>query len=197
MVRWWVVVGCAAVAVVACTPAGSPVTSPTTTGATTSATAATGSTDVTSASPTTMAPYPTDVPAAARAHDVAGAEAFVSYWLQQLSYSWTTPASPVVSRLCLPTSKSCAAYEQTAAELVRDGQHYSGPPATALSVVALTTEGVMRVLVRYRQEPRSVLDREGKVVEKVGQADGRLEFALERGADGWLVGLIREVKDST
>ena len=97
-----------------------PSSSSTTGSAPTTTTAA----PTTSASPTTASPT-TDpnIPAAARAHTPAGAEAFVRYFYRAAEHRLDPPARRdlVPALPSLPSCKTCTAFEKTANRLVKTG----------------------------------------------------------------------------
>ena len=176
-----------------CTPGGGS-TPVGTSGGTTSATssgALTTSPSGTSSTATgswTALPYPSDVPEAARPHTDAGAEAFVRHWVDVQSSAWTRPEAGLLPLLCLPTSKSCANTEATAAELVANRRHYSGTPVSITSAVIFgPREGALSVLVLSVQEERSIIDDKGNVVEKVPRSSGTLDFRLVWQGERWWV----------
>jgi Family of unknown function (DUF6318) len=164
---------------------------------TTSSAATTTSAPTPSASPTTTATRAPDpnIPAAARAHTPAGAEAFTKYFYSQVNIAWTKPKSGLIQALSSPDCKSCAALEATAAELVKMGQHYNGPPATLVSVDQLG-EGVPghpELLVRLTQEHRNVIDRTGRVVLTDQREPGKFVATLRWSGHGWSIETVKSL----
>ena len=148
------------------------------------------------ASPTgTAMPLPTDLPAAAREHSAAGAEAFVRFFYRQMNRAWTQPAAGLIPPLCLSSSKSCAAIERTAQQLVRDQHRYVGEPLTIFLVVPLGagSPSSIAVDVQGRQERRDVVNAQGTVVLTDQQKPAHSEVQLVWLSDGWRVATIMGV----
>jgi hypothetical protein len=154
----------------------------------------------TTTAPTTTAPptsaSPTvdpNIPAAARAHTPAGAEAFVRYFYTQLNVAWTKPSSGLISTLSSPSCKSCAALEATSVDLVKKGHRYDGPPVTIVSVgnIGEVSPGHPEVLVRFTQERRNVIDSSGHVVLTDQRKQGKFVAALGWLSSGWSVETVK------
>jgi hypothetical protein len=160
------------------------------------------SSNTTGPSPTTTNPAPTNsattdpnIPAAARAHTPAGAEAFVRYFYAQVNVAWTKPTSGVISALSSPSCKSCAALEATAADLVKRKQHYDGAPVTIVSVGGLgeTSPGHPEVLVEFIQEERNVIDASGHVALTDKRQQGKFVVTLGWSGQGWSVVTVKSL----
>ena len=159
------------------------------------------SSSTSTSSPTTTAPPTTspttdpNIPVAARAHTPAGAEAFVRYFYSQLNVAWSKPQAGLISVLSAPTCKSCAALETTATDLVKNGQHYDGPPVTVLSVDSIgdASPGHPEVLVRFTQERRNVVDRSGNVVLTDQRKQGKFVATLGWSSRGWSVFTVKSL----
>ena len=152
----------------------------------------------TSASPTT-APAPTtdpNIPAAARAHTAAGAEAFVHYFLERLNVAWTTPRAGILSPLCQASSKACAGYEESAAELTKEGHRFDGNPVTVKSVRALSAMNPDKsdVLATVVQEPVREIDGAGKTHVTEVRENMRVDFELLYTDQAWSVMSIKIIK---
>lgn len=198
--EWFALAAIGLVLVVAGCTSGGVSGPPTGTGgstsAVTSAVPTTATASVTSsgtdptASPTgTAMPLPTDLPAAAREHSAAGAEAFVRFFFAQVNRAWTRPEAGLLSPLCLSTSKGCAALEETAADLVRKRQRYDGDPGTLMTVVAMGSGAPPEISVDVRgtQESRNVIDAEGSVVLSDPRKPTHFQIDLRWLPDGWRV----------
>ncbi|MHB8275187.1 MAG: DUF6318 family protein [Dermatophilaceae bacterium] len=151
-----------------------------------------------SASPTTTASPTTDpnIPAAARAHTPAGAEAFVRYFVERLNVAWTAPVAGILSPLCQATSKACAANEKTATRLVKEGHRYDGNPVTIKVIAALDSASPnhLDVLANVVQERRSEIDAAGKTYATDERKDLRLDFELLYTGQAWSVASTRIMK---
>ena len=143
-----------------------------------------------SASPTTAGPtIDPNIPAAARAHTPAGAEAFVRYFYSQLNIAWSKPQAGLITSLSAKTCKTCAALEGTAVDLAAKGSHYRGEVLTVETIGSISES---EVLVVGEQPIGSVIDSKGAVV-KSGIKVQPLKFVVTVAwpARGWLVQEIR------
>lgn len=196
VVRSWVsavwLAVCVAGVVGACTPSGGAGQPTATKSAAT--TSPTSSTVVTSSAPvtatgtaTSMLPYPIDVPAAARTHDAAGAEAFVTFYVEQVNRAWAQPSTGLLPPLSLAACKSCEQYEGSARDLVESGQRFAANAViqrTVASVAAAAEHA--RVLFVGQQPPTKVVDRQGATVRVQTSMALKLEFSLSW-AGAWRV----------
>ena len=99
-----------------------------------------------SVSPTTAGPtIDPNIPAAARAHTPAGAEAFVRYFYSQLNIAWSKPQAGLIAGLSAKTCKTCAALEGTAWDLTAKRQHYQGEALT-IDTDGSISESAVRVV---------------------------------------------------
>jgi len=153
------------------------------------------SSSTTASSPTITTPAPTasasptadpNIPAAARAHTPAGAEAFVRYFYAQLNRSWMTADPALLPPLSEPGCKTCAAFTATAASFRSKSQHYKGEIFSITSIGALGSgpKG-QEVLVIGRQEPGAVVDQSGTVIERSAAQAGKFIISLRWTGTGW------------
>lgn len=181
--------GCSGGAQAGTSPPSAKSSSPTTTSSA-PATAA-------SAAPTIAEPK-TDpnIPAVARAHTPAGAQAFVRYFFKRLNVAWTTPRTGILSPLCQPSAKSCAAYEKTATELTKEGRHFDENPVTVRSVRTLSAMNPNKydVLAQVVQEPRRQIDRAGKTYGTERRRNLRIDFELLYTDQAWSATSIDSMK---
>jgi len=158
--------------------------------ATSSSTTTSTSAPTVSVSPTTAGPtIDPNIPAAARAHTPAGAEAFVRYFYSQLNIAWSKPQTGLISGLSVETCKTCATLEGTAADLAAKRRHYLGE---VLAVKTIGSISESEVLVVGEQPIGAVIDSNGAVV-KSGTKVQPLKFVVTVAwpAEGWLVQEIR------
>jgi hypothetical protein len=152
---------------------------------------------VSTAAPTTAAPE-TDpnMPAAARAHTPAGAEAFVRYFFERLNVAWTTPRAGILFPLCQVSSQSCAAFEKSATELTKAGHHYDGNPLTVKSVGTLSPMNSNKydVLAQVVTEPVREIDGAGKTHATEQRENLRVDFELLYTYQGWSATSIKTTK---
>jgi len=149
----------------------------------------------TPASPTTDPTTDPNIPAAARLHTPAGAEAFVRYFYSRVNAAWTKPSAGLISALSSSGCLSCDALEATAADLVKKRQHYDGPPVTIVSVgnIGEVSPGHPEVLVRFTQERRNVIDSSGHVVLTDQRKQGKFVAALGWLSRGWSVETVKSL----
>jgi len=151
-----------------------------------------------SAAPKTTAAPKTDpnIPAAARAHTTAGAEAFVRYFFERLNVAWTAPRAGILSPLCQASSKSCAASEETAARLTKEAHRYDGNPVTVefIGTLDATNPNRYEVLANLVQERRSEIDADGKTYVTDKRKNLRLDFELLYTGQAWSVISIQDMK---
>jgi hypothetical protein len=120
-----------------------------------------------------------NIPAAARAHTPAGAEAFVGYFFKQLNRSWSTADPTLLPLLSKPVCKTCGAYAASAASFRSKNQHYRGE-AMSVSLIAAQGKGLKgeEVLVVAEQKPGALVDAKGKVIETSPGQTGKLIVSL-------------------
>lgn len=147
----------------------------------------TGATSTSSPSPTTaVAAVDPNIPAAARAHTNAGAEAFAKYFFTQLNRSWATADPSLLPPLSDPGCKTCGAFTSSAASFRSKHQHYRGEVFSATHVGALG-EGVkgQEVLVVGRQDAGAIVDQAGKVIKTSVRQAGKFVVSLSWTGRGW------------
>ena len=94
-----------------------------------------------------------------------------------------------------PGCKSCAELEATAADLVKEKQHYDGAPVTIVSVGGLGEDGQGRteVLVEFIQERRNVIDASGRVALTDKRKQGKFVATLGWSGAGWSVATVKSL----
>jgi hypothetical protein len=107
------------------------------------------------------------VPAAARAHTEAGAEAFARFFIDELNVAWTKPAAGKIAALSDPGCKACASLESTAGDLVAKGRHYVSNPLRVRTAASFEGAPKDRQFVRLilAQPGARVVDGSGVTVE--------------------------------
>jgi hypothetical protein len=148
----------------------------------------------TSASPTATADP--NIPAAARAHTPAGAEAFVRYFIERLNVAWTVPRAGILSPLCQSSAIACTAFEKTATRLAGAGHHYDGNPLTIGFIGDLGGPAANKidVLANVVQEPRREVDAAGKTYVTDTRKNLRFDFELLFTGQAWSVSSINLMK---
>ena len=154
------------------------------------------STTSTSATPTVSPAVDPKIPAAARAHTIAGAEAFVRYYIDQWNVAWAAPRAGILSPLCQASSKACAANEQTATRLAKEGHRYDGNPVTIkfIGVLDATKHDQYQVLANLVQEHRNEIDKSGKIYLTDKREDFRVNVELIYRAHAWSVATMKTMK---
>ncbi|WP_141788827.1 DUF6318 family protein [Oryzihumus leptocrescens] len=158
----------------------------------------TAGTMTTASSPATS-PTPAidpDMPAAARAHTPAGAEAFARYFFAQFNASLQQAKPDLLGGLASDACKSCQAFIDTAVEYRTNGQHYSGEPFTVATVGAIDQQGndETRVLVSGVQHPGAVVDASGKIVQQTKYQKGQFSVHLKWINGAWVAEELKVVK---
>jgi hypothetical protein len=153
----------------------------------------------TSSAPTTsVASRTTDpnIPAAARAHSTAGAEAFVRYFIERWNVAWTGPRPGILSPLCQSSSNACTALERSAARLTNAGHHYDGNPVTIKFIGVLDAKNPKgyEVLANLVQERRNEIDGAGKIYVTDQRKDFRVQFVLMDTGQGWFISSLKLMK---
>jgi len=148
-----------------------------------------------SPTPTTKATTDPDIPAAARVHTPAGAEAFVRYFFSQLNRSWSTADPSLLSPLSAPGCKTCAAFTASAAEFASKNQHYKGAVFSVTSIAALG-QGPrgQEVLVIGKQEPGAIVNSAGSVVKASVAQSGKFVVSLKWTGNGWSISELQVQK---
>jgi Family of unknown function (DUF6318) len=149
----------------------------------------------TTSAPTTSTASPTtdpNIPAAARAHTTAGAEAFVRYFYSQLNAAWSKPQGGLISSLSATTCKTCAALEGSAVDLASRHQRYQGEVFAVGTVGAI---GKSEILVAGEQPPGAVVDIKGSVVRRKATAQkAKFIVSVAWSSGGWRVHEIKVSK---
>lgn len=192
--------GSAVVALAACQSsdragAPSPTVRPTEVTASTSPTASPSATPTATDEATAWA----RVPAPARAHTYAGAQAFAEFYVGQINKAWTTPDPELLRPYGLPSCKSCRAYADTAASLAKSGRRYDRDPGRVLSSAWQPGSGSDHVEVRVvaEQAESRVVDGRGRVTDKKVRRSFELAFTLAWGRSSWGVQEIKQVMVKT
>ena len=149
----------------------------------------------TPASPTTDPTTDPNIPAAARLHTPAGAEAFVRYFYSRVNAAWTKPSAGLISALSSSGCLSCDALEATAADLVKKRQHYDGPPVTIVTVGSIgeSSPGHPDVVVQSIQEHRNVKDVAGHIVLTDNREPGKFVVMLDWTDHGWSFATVKSL----
>lgn len=134
------------------------------------------------------------VPAAAREHSDAGAEAFVRFYIDQLNVSWTTPTAQLLGALSEPDCASCASLQATANRLVVGHERYASAPVSIRSVTAFGggPPGQQFVHLVMDQHRVDVIDGRGVVVASDAAKELKRNVVLKWRAEAWHVYGIAE-----
>ena len=180
----------ASILLAACGGSAKPDASSTSTSPSTSTSAPT-----VSVSSTTAPTIDPNIPAAARAHTPAGAEAFVRYFYSQLNIAWSKPQAGLISGLSVKTCKTCANFEQEAQKSVSKSERVIGQSIILANVSTsdATNPAKMTILAIGQQPKTVVVDALGKTVETVQLERVRTLVTVQWGANGWRLGEIQSV----
>lgn len=171
---------------------------------TTSTTTTTWAPSSTTSSPSTTTPPATttgpianpDVPAAARAHTPAGAEAFVRYFYDQANLAGRIPKVGLISKLSLPSCTTCDNLEGIAAESVQRGVRVDGDLLLTQSADAGSSSGNGDELVHYvaHQNVLPIVDARGTRIGTSKAATINTEVSLLWTNTGWGVASIKDIR---
>jgi hypothetical protein len=106
------------------------------------------------------------IPAAARAHTEAGAEAFVRFYMEQVNVAWTRPQPGLLPELSDEGCLACKGFEETAIDLTSKGRRYQRTPASFASIKAIdgAPRGRQLVHVTGTQHRVNIVNLSGSVV---------------------------------
>ncbi|GAA4345571.1 DUF6318 family protein [Angustibacter luteus] len=136
------------------------------------------------------------VPKAARAHTYAAAQAFAEFYVGQFNLAWAKPDPDAIRPYAASRCKSCAAYAQTASELVRDHQRVDGDVVTIRASSWMPESTMRTALVRIVnvQEARKVLDATGRTAWTIKREPNEQEFEVGWDNGRWLINEVRYVE---
>jgi len=136
------------------------------------------------------------IPAAARAHTPAGAEAFVRYFIERSNVAWTGPHTGILIPLCQSSAIACTGLEKDATRLAKAGHHYDGDPVTIkfVGVLDATRANNYDVLANVVQENRNEIDAAGKVYVTDKRKNIHLNFELLYTGSEWSVATMKVMK---
>ena len=148
--------------------------------------------------PTTSTTSPTtdpNIPTAARAPTIAGAEAFVRYFYSQLNVAWSKPQAGLISSLSATTCKTCANFEREAAKSVAKNERVTGQSIVLTSVDTsdATNPAKLTVLAIGYQPKAIVVDAKGKTVQTLQRERVRTVVTVQWGSGGWRLSEIQSV----
>lgn len=153
--------------------------------------APTAGTMATTSSPATSSTPAIDpnLPAAARAHTPAGAEAFTRFFFAQVNEAWSKPDDTALDALYLPSCTTCSAIDGSAAKFVATKRHYRNLPMTLTSVGALSgpSADAIQVATAGIQHKSAVVDQAGSVVESIPETPSRFVLTLNWQGNRWTV----------
>lgn len=152
----------------------------------------------TSTSPSLRSSEPTgvrpDIPAAARAHTSAGAEAFAMNYFAEVNRAWTSANAEDLRWLATPRCKTCANFVATADSLRAKGQRYAAPAVRTFAGVLLPETTPNRVVFQIptRQQRTEVVDRTGRTVRVTDSRGVLSEVAVVwQAGRGWRIDRIK------
>ena len=132
---------------------------------------------------------PLGIPAAARKHTPAGAEAFVRYFVEQINAAYLAadpaPIRVISERGCL----SCRSLERDVSSLAAKGQRYGSAALTFTSAIAIggAPKGQQHVRLFMTQNRVDIVDGRGRVVRTDRRKPLKSTVGLIWQGDQWLV----------
>lgn len=135
------------------------------------------------------------VPAAARAHNAAGAEAFARFFLNLTNESWLAEHNPVQRQLTSPTCRTCGKFSETSSTLADDRLHYDGPPMSLGDAVRMpeSTKDNSVVQFVFVQNKRLIVDVAGHVIREVPRRTALSQWEISWTSGAWRVDEIKVV----
>jgi hypothetical protein len=144
-----------------CSGDGDPPATSTSTSSTSSSSSTTTTPSTTTTSATTS---PVKLPPEATKHTEKGAEAFVEFFMDQVSEAWTRPQAGLIPPLSESDCIACQSFEKTAKDLVAKRQHYVSRPSTTVAADAYDGAKNQMVHLTLQQHQVDVVDSSGKTV---------------------------------
>ena len=128
-----------------------------------------------------------DVPAEAREKTDEGAEAFVTYFFDQVNRAWTTPEAGVIAALSVKGCEFCEKTEATALYLVKEHQRYESNPVSVTQTARFA--GAPRdqhyYSIQLTQNRSRILDASGAVVATDPKKETQFNVAVQWAENGW------------
>ncbi|WP_141494919.1 DUF6318 family protein [Kytococcus schroeteri] len=110
------------------------------------------------------------MPAAAKENTAEGAEAFARWYIETLSYLYEHPKAGVLDKYAGEDCNTCARHVRVARESEERNERADGETYTVLGTgEPLPEEGGFHVTVGFRQNPTTVRDSDGNVVEELSE----------------------------
>ena len=162
----------------ACAP--SPQQAPTSTTSATVSTSPAAATATTSDPPTSSVPT-TDpgIPPAARPNTIAGAEAFVRYYVQRLNEAARTANPALLDGLTGPGCPACNSLRKDVENYQIDGTHLAGDMWNLTQVITGAFDGSQAIVeLTVVQVPVDILDRDGRPVSHIKDGGGGMNATL-------------------
>ena len=115
-------------------------------------------------------PAPPVMPAAAKENTAEGAEAFARWYIETLSYLYEHPKAGVLDKYAGEDCNTCARHVRVVRESEERNERADGETYTVLGTgEPLPEEGGFHVTVGFRQNPTTVRDSDGNVVEELSE----------------------------
>jgi Family of unknown function (DUF6318) len=143
----------------------------------------------------TAIPTP-QLPASARGHDAASAQAFVRYWFDIVNYTFESRDTRLFRSLSTASCQFCADFASRVDQARIEGKTYRGGRFSPTVVVAPRPDSDGKVVVDSRAsvQPGQVLSRDGVVLESSpGGSDYAVTVRLQPQTRGWIVsGVVKD-----
>jgi hypothetical protein len=146
----------------------------------------------TSPSPTPTVGPPV-IPAAARQHTAAGAKAFVTYYVEVITYAETTLDTKPIKALSMPTCSGCIGGIRGLRKIARHGGHITGAGLSTSNVrsEAIDDHGVVTLAFDLANTAERIeTPGQPTVLHPAGKHS--MIMTLVARPDGWVVGEYRE-----
>lgn len=133
------------------------------------------------------------VPSAARTKNLAGARAFVDFYMEVVDSTNIIPDPTALGPLTLDSCRTCANYERQVVSLAKHHRHYSGSVGAWRSGAAVrVSTSVIIVTLEVTQTSVRLLTSTGKTVNRLTPKSGTLYFQVHWVGGRWRIAEIYE-----
>ncbi|MGL5859389.1 MAG: hypothetical protein ACRC35_13475 [Angustibacter sp.] len=136
------------------------------------------------------------VPKQARAHTLAGAQAFAEFYEAQVNRAWMKPDPELIRPYALTECRGCRYYLDTAEYLKENLLRYESEPGSVSSVAYLpgSTKDKAVVGVNLVENATNIVGVDGKIVRRFERKTVALEFEMVWTENRWLLSRVHEIK---
>ena len=138
------------------------------------------------------------VPAAAKRHNLSGAEALARYYVDRVNAAWSGKAAIPFQNLVATSCKTCRQFDETSTALSTASEHYSTQAMRIGDAIPLPESTVDDAYIQfiYVQQASTIVDAAGQVRRSVPKRSALTQFHLNWHAGSWRIIEINVVKNS-